>query len=419
MSSFQAPTGTRDVLAPESARVESLVARFAHLAHLAGYGLILSPMFEDVGVFRRGVGEASEVVTKEMYEFEDKGGRQLALRPEGTASVVRAFVQHRPQVPWKAWYVTPAFRYERPQAGRYRQHHQLGVEVLGSDDPDLDVEVIALLSEYLRAVGLDRLELRVNSMGDADCLPQYRVALATYLEAHAEELCTEHHETWAKNPLRVLDCKRELCRVLRQGAPRLSDALCDACREHFSRVTDGLDALGIAYVRDDFLVRGMDYYVRTTFEFASLALDAAQNAVGGGGRYDGLVTALGGPATPGVGFGSGIERVLLAAEAEGIDLSAKPLDVFVIDLTDGAVARDMTHELRRNGISADRAFEGRSMRAQMRVADRSGARIAIIVGSEELAANKVTVRQLSGEQPREQQQVDRDQLLPTIMELLG
>ena len=419
MSSFQAPTGTRDVLAPESARVESLVARFAHLAHLAGYGLIISPMFEDVGVFRRGVGEASEVVTKEMYEFEDKGGRALALRPEGTASVVRAFVQHRPQVPWKAWYVTPAFRYERPQAGRFRQHHQLGVEVLGSEDPDVDVEVIALLFEYLRAVGLGKVELRVNSMGDATCLPAYRALLASYLEAHVDELCEEHHETWARNPLRVLDCKREPCRVLRQGAPRLSESLCEACRAHFTRVTDGLDALGIAYVRDDFLVRGMDYYIRTTFEFASLVLDAAQNAVGGGGRYDGLSAALGGPETAGVGFGSGVERVLLAAEAEEVDLSARPLDVFVIDLTDGAVARDLTHELRRHGISADRAFENRSMKAQMRVADRSGARLALIVGADELAANKVTIRQLSGEQSREQQQVERDQLLPTIMELLG
>jgi len=260
--------------------------------------------------------------------------------------------------------------------------------------------------------------LRVNSMGDARCLPAYRASLAGYLEAHLGELCEEHHETWARNPLRVLDCKREPCRVAREGAPRLSDALCEACRSHFGRVTDGLDALRISYVRDDFLVRGMDYYVRTTFEFVSLVLDAAQNAVGGGGRYDGLAAALGGPETAGVGFGSGIERVLLAAQAEEVDLSAKPLDVFVIDLTDGSAARDLTHELRRHGISADRAFENRSMKAQMRVADRSGARLALIVGAAELAANSVTLRLLSGDKSREQQQVERDQLLPTIMELL-
>lgn len=407
------------MLAPESARVETLIGRFAHLAHLAAYGLIISPMFEDVGVFRRGVGEESEVVTKEMYEFEDKGGRQLALRPEGTASVVRAFVQHRPQLPWKAWYATPAFRYERPQAGRFRQHHQLGAEVLGSEDPDVDVEVIVLLHDYLRAVGLSALELRVNSMGDKTCLPPYREALARHLGAHVSELCSEHQQTWARNPLRVLDCKREPCRSVRERAPRLVDALCEDCEVHFARVLAGLDALGITYVRDDFLVRGMDYYIRTTFEFASLVLDAAQNAVGGGGRYDGLAAALGGPETPGVGFGSGIERVLLAADAEGLDLDAARLDVFVIDLTDGAVARDLTHELRRHGVSAERAFESRSMRAQMRVADRSGAKLALIVGADELAANRVTVRALFGDASRQQQQVDRDQLIPTIMELLG
>ena len=418
MSSFQAPTGTRDVLAPESARVEAVVGRFAHQAHLAGYDLILSPMFEDVGVFRRGVGEDSEVVTKEMYEFEDKGGRHLALRPEGTASVVRAFVQHRPQLPWKAWYVTPAFRYERPQAGRYRQHHQVGVEVLGSDDPDVDVEVISLLDTYLRAVGLSGLELRVNSMGDRTCLPAYKELLGAYLAAHVDELCSEHEHTWQKNPLRVLDCKRKECVALRESAPRLSDSLCAECRSHFNRVLNGLDALGIAYVRDDFLVRGMDYYIRTTFEFAAVALDAAQNAVGGGGRYDGLAAALGGPETPGVGFGSGIERVLLAAEAEGIELAAAPLATFVVDLTDGAVARDLTHELRANGISSDRAFDQRSMKAQMRQADRSGARVAVIIGDADLAAGQATVRVLVGPLKGEQQVVERAHLIPTVMELL-
>ncbi|HEY5273849.1 MAG TPA: histidine--tRNA ligase [Acidimicrobiales bacterium] len=419
MTSFQAPTGTRDVLAPESARVETLVGRFARQAHLAGYGLIVSPMFEDVGVFRRGVGEESEVVTKEMYEFEDKGGRMLALRPEGTASVVRAFVQHRPLVPWKAWYLTPAFRYERPQAGRYRQHHQLGVEVLGTDDPDLDVEVIGLLDAYLRSVGLRAIELRVNSMGDGACLPGYRELLSAYLEAHVAELCSEHQNTWRKNPLRVLDCKRPACLAVREGAPRLSASLCDECRAHFARVTDGLDALGIAYTRDDFLVRGLDYYVRTTFEFASSALDAAQNAVGGGGRYDGLAEALGGPPTPGVGFGSGVERVLLAAEAEGVDLAAPPLGVFVVDLTDGSVARDLTHLLRRAGISADRAFEGRSLKAQMRLADRSGARLAVIIGANELAEDRATIRVLGGADAHHQQLVERAKLVSTILELLG
>ena len=407
------------MLAPESARVETLVGRFAHQAHLAGYGLIVSPMFEDVGVFRRGVGEESEVVTKEMYEFEDKGGRSLALRPEGTASVVRAFVQHRPLTPWKAWYLTPAFRYERPQAGRFRQHHQLGVEVLGTDDPDVDVEVIGFLHAYLRAVGLQAIELRVNSMGDENCLPAYRELLSAYLEEHEAELCPEHQNSWRKNPLRVLDCKRPACLAVREGAPRLSASLCEECRVHFARVTDGLDALGIAYARDDFLVRGLDYYVRTTFEFASNALDAAQNGIAGGGRYDGLAEALGGPPTPGVGFGSGIERVLLAADAEGVEL-------------DGRTARRLRRRLDRRHRRARPHRRAPSRR------HRRGPRLRPALdacpappgrplgcapgGHRRRRANSprtVTVRVLGGDDAHRQELVERAKLVPRILELLG
>jgi len=420
VSAFQAPTGTRDVLAPESAQFATLVARFSRAARLAGYGLVVSPMFEDAGVFRRGVGEASEVVTKEMYVFEDRSGRSLALRPEGTASVVRAFVQHRPPVPWKAWYVTPAFRYERPQAGRYRQHHQLGVEAIGTEDPDLDVEVVALLAGFYEAVGLTRVELTVNSMGDSTCMPGYRASLAAYLEAHEIELCDEHRATWSRNPLRVLDCKRPACVAVRAGAPRLSDALCGPCTEHFARFVAGLDALGIAWRRDDALVRGLDYYTRTTFEFSSLALDAAQNAVGGGGRYDGLVERLGGPAVPGVGFGSGIERVLLACAAERVaGLEGPGLDVFVVDVTGGDAARDLTSELRRAGVAADRAFDGRSLKSQLKQADRSGARLACIVGPDEEASGVVTVRWMredagGGDSHGRQERVERAQVAAAI-----
>ncbi len=420
MSAFQAPTGTRDVLAPESAQFATLVARFSRAAGLAGYGLVVSPMFEDAGVFRRGVGEASEVVTKEMYLFEDRSGRSLALRPEGTASVVRAFVQHRPPVPWKAWYVTPAFRYERPQAGRYRQHHQLGVEAIGTEDPDLDVEVVALLAGFYEAVGLTRVELTVNSMGDSACMPGYRASLAAYLEAHEASLCDEHRATWSRNPLRVLDCKRPACVAVRAGAPSLSDALCGPCTEHFARFVAGLDALGIAWRRDDALVRGLDYYTRTTFEFSALALDAAQNAVGGGGRYDGLVERLGGPAVPGVGFGSGIERVLLACAAERVaGLEGPGLDVFVVDVTGGDAARDLTSELRRAGVAADRAFDGRSLKSQLKQADRSGARLACIVGPDEEASGVVTVRWMrkdagGGGSHGRQERVERAQVAAAI-----
>jgi histidyl-tRNA synthetase len=392
---LRAPAGTHDVLWPASSRWEQLVAAFAHHARLAGFGLIVSPMFEDAALFRRGIGDESDVVRKEMYEFADRGGREVALRPEGTASVVRAFVQHRPPVPWKAWYVTPAFRYERPQAGRYKQHHQLGVEVLGTDDPDVDVEVIALAAGLYAWLGLRRVDLAVNSMGCGACRGVFVDALRGYLEAHSDALCDEHRERFAVNPLRVLDCKRPECRAVTEGAPRIVDYLDEECAAHLARVRQGLDALGIAHRLEPRLVRGLDYYTRTTFEFAALSLTSAQNAVGGGGRYDGLVEALGGPPTPGIGFGIGIERLLLACDAEDVfAVTPPPPDAFVVDLTGGAAARDLVAELRGAGLAAERAYDGRSLKAQLKAADRSGARLALIVGAEELAGEVVTVRPL-------------------------
>jgi histidyl-tRNA synthetase len=415
---FQAPTGTFDVLPPASARWQELLARFSGVAGGAGYGLVINPLFEDVGVFLRGIGEGSDVVTKEMYEFVDKGDRRLALRPEGTASVVRAFVQHRPPVPFKAWYATPAFRYERPQAGRYRQHHQLGIEALGSEDPDLDVEVVAVGHDFYRSLGLRRVTVKVNSMGDRDCLPGYRAALAEYLEAHAGELCDEHREKWRANPLRVLDCKKPACRAATTDAPKTVDLLCEPCRKHFERVRTGLDDVGIEHVLDFRLVRGFDYYTRTTFEFVAEALSSAQNAVGGGGRYDGLVESLGGPPTPGIGFGMGIERLLLACDAEEVlPGPAAQVDVFVVDVTGGAQALALTAELRRAGVRADRAFDGRSMKAQLRAADRSGAEVAVIVGEDELTAGTAVVKAMSGGEG--QQVVARGEVLRAVRALLG
>ena len=395
---LRAPVGTRDVLWPESARWTALVARFAEHARLAGYGLALTPLFEEARLFRRGIGDQSEVVGKEMYEFTDRGGRHMALRPEGTAPVVRAFVQHHPPVPWKAWYVTPAFRYERPQAGRFRQHHQVGVEVLGTDDADLDVEVIALAAGFYDDLGLRQVELSLNSMGCRDCRPAYVEALRAFLADHQAELCDEHRQRFEANPLRVLDCKRPACRAVTADAPRMVDFLDEACATHLARVRGGLDALGITHRLEPRLVRGLDYYTRTTFEFAALALEAAQNAVGGGGRYDGLAEAIGGPATPGIGFGIGIERLLLACDAEGCFAVDPPVpDAFVVDLTGGEAARDLTAELRRAGIAAERAFDQRSAKAQFRQADRSGAKVALVVGPEELAAGTVKLHALRGE----------------------
>ncbi len=382
------------MLWPASARWQELLVRFCTQAELANFGLVHTPLFEDVRVFRRGIGEDSAVVGKEMYEFEDRGGRLLALRPEGTAPMVRAFVQHRPPVPWKAWYVTPAFRYERPQAGRYRQHHQVGVEALGPADPDLDVEVITLADRFFRSLGLADFGLRINSMGDHVCRPAYLDRLRAYLEARNGDLCVEHGGHLA-NPLRVLDCKRPECLAATAEAPALVDALCEPCRAHFERVREGLEAAGVPAVIDHRLVRGFDYYTRTTFEFSSSALESAQNGIGGGGRYDGLVEMLGGPPTPGIGFGIGIERLLLACDAEGVFVVDPPqLDAFVVDVVGGARARDLLDELRRAGLRAERAYDHRSMKAQLKLADRSGAQVAVIVGPDELAAGTVSLRPL-------------------------
>jgi histidyl-tRNA synthetase len=393
-----------------------MVAAFADLVERAGYGLTITPVLEYASVFRRGAGEDSDVVGKEMYEFADRDGQVLALRPEGTASIVRAFVQHHPVPPFKAWYATPAFRHERPQAGRYRQHHQLGVEALGPADPDLDVEVVWLAHRFLSALGLERVTLSINSMGDEKCRPAYADRLRAILADHRDQLCDEHRARLDANPLRVLDCKRPGCREVTADVPHLVDHLCEDCSAHHARVLEGLDALGVPFIADFRLVRGWDYYTRTTFEFASEAMEAAQNGVGGGGRYDGLVEMLGGPATPGIGFGIGVERVLLACDAEGCyPVEPAALDAFVVDVAGGTVARDLTAALRRAGLSADRAFDGRSMKSQMKVADRSGARVALIVGPEERAAGTVTVRDLR--HGTEQRSVAADQVVAEVAAL--
>lgn len=420
---FKAPVGTRDVLPGESARWEALVTRFAGIVEAAGYGLLQSPMFEDVEVFQR-IGEGTDVVRKEMYDFADKGGRRVALRPEGTASVTRAYAQHRPQVsPWKVWYATPCFRYERPQAGRYRQHHQVGVEALGSPDPDLDVEVITLGRDYLAALGLRRVTLLYNSLGSRADRAGYVERLRAWLGDRLGDLDPDDREKVATNPMRVLDSKRAATRAVTGAAPRITDHLSPDAQRHLDRVLDGLGAVGIDVVLDARLVRGLDYYNHSLFEFTSDELDAAQSAVLGGGRYDGLVESLGGPPTPGIGFGSGIERTLLACDAEAVfGAPAERLDVFVVDLTGGDVARDLSIELRRSGLRADRAFDDRSMRAQMKAADRSGAAYACIVGDQEARDGVVAVRDLRGdvgEGHSAQRAVPRDRVVDDLRGLLA
>jgi len=416
------PKGMHDVLWPESARWEEAVARYAYLAGAAGYGLTLTPVVEHAGVFLRGIGEGSEVVGKEMYVFEDRDGQLMALRPEGTAPIVRAYVQHHPVPPWKAWYVAPSFRHENPQQGRYRQHVQLGVEALGVADADLDVEVVALAHGYFAALGLRQVTLKLHSMGDGVCKPGYVASLGAFLAERADQLCPAHRERHLENPLRVLDCKTPECRAATDDAPHFLDHLCDPCREHFARVRVGLEALGVPYVIDHRLVRGFDYYTRTTFEFAADALDAAQNGVGGGGRYDGLVELLGGDPTPGIGFGIGVERMLLACDAEGVfgaaaAGAARPLHAYVIDTAGGESAVTLTAEVRRAGLRADRAFDGRSMKSQIKSADKSGALVALVVGPQEVAEGTVGLRPLRSSE--EQRTVPRDAVVAELKSFLA
>ena len=404
---FRAPTGTHDILPPDTDRWIEVVSVFARRAARYGYGLVVTPVFEHREVFQR-VGESTDVVRKEMYEFLDKGGRAMALRPEGTAPVVRAFVQHRPTPPWKVWYLAPLFRYERPQKGRYRQHWQVGVEALGVDDPDVDVEVIALLEGYLRELGLERWSLRLNSMGDPASRRSYVELLREHLLGHAGDLGDDFRDRVQDNPLRILDSKNEEWQDVIERAPQLTEHLGTESRTHFEAVQRGLDALGVDYELDPRLVRGFDYYTSTTFEFVSDALDAAQNAVGGGGRYDQLAEEMGGPRTPGIGFGVGIERLLIVADAEqAVPVPESKLDAFVVDGLDGGrEALTLTHELREAGLRVDRAYGNRSVKAQWKQADRAGAVFGVMLGERELARGEVGVKDLrSGEQvdvPRDQ-----------------
>ena len=397
-----APRGTRDVL-PAEARVRERVIDAAREAFARyGYGAIVTPTFEETEVFVRGVGTSTDVVRKEMYTFEDRGGRSLTLRPEGTAPVARAFVQHgmhKLPLPVKLWYLAPMFRYEAPQSGRYREHWQLGAEAIGSGDPLLDAEVIALLDGILRALEVPGLTLRIGSMGDAESRASHRELLVAYLEAHRDALDEDARERARENPLRLFDTKDPRVAEVMRGAPALLDHLSPAASEHRAAVLGALDRVGVAYEEDPSLVRGFDYYTMTVFEFASDRL-GAQSAVGGGGRYDGLVEALGGPPTPGIGFGAGIERIVLAIGGEGA-AGGPPLDCYLA-VPDAALREEalaLLERLRAAGVRCDWDLRGRSMKGMMRHAASLGARRAVILGPREHEAGVATVRDMeSGEQ---------------------
>ncbi|MDI6844386.1 MAG: histidine--tRNA ligase [Anaerosomatales bacterium] len=398
---LRAPKGTVDML-PDVARAWERLSSTAHaLFARYGYEPIYTPLFEHTELFARGIGEATDIVTKEMYTFLDRSGRSLTLRPEGTAGVVRAAIEHSlvPQgAVAKYYYAGPMFRYERPQKGRMRQFWQIGVELLGAAEPSADAEVIALLVRYFESLGLprERMRLLVNSMGDEACRPAYRDSVAAYIRAHEDGLCEECRRRADTNPLRAFDCKNESCQAVMAGAPRISDALCDECREHYEAVKRRLDALGVAYEEEPRLVRGLDYYTRTVFEVQAEGL-GAQNAIGGGGRYDGLFATLGGPPTPGLGFALGFERTLLALRAAGVEPGApEGVDAYVAAVDESA--RDavfgLAMALRDAGVAAELDHRARSLKAQLKHADKLGARVAVIVGPDELASGEATVRDM-------------------------
>ncbi len=370
--SFQPPKGTDDVLAPESESWRAALRQWESWAERYGYPLVLIPVIESTDLFERGVGNTTEVVTKQMYTFTDQGGRSVTLRPEGTAGVVRAFLNSGHQGPWKAAYSGPFFRYERPQAGRRRQFFQVGVEYMDVESPEADAEVIELGFRYLTDIGVPELELTINSLGDSECRPVFVDELRSYLRAKESELTDSSAELIDKNPLRVLDSKADGPKLV--DHPRMIDHLCDSCTEHHETVKRLLAELEVPYVEDDGLVRGLDYYTRTAFEYVGRALDAAQNAVGGGGRYDGLAEAIGGRRAPGVGFALGVDRIMLSVGQE-IDT---PLDAYLVSETGPADALIAASSLRRDGLRVDFDTEGRSVKAQFRTASRAGAPVVLV-----------------------------------------
>jgi histidyl-tRNA synthetase len=370
--SFQPPKGTDDIIAPESQAWRETLRIWDDISERYGYPLVGLPVFESTELFERGVGDTTEVVTKQMYTFTDQGGRSVTLRPEGTAGAVRAYLNSGQQGVWKGAYSGPFFRYERPQAGRRRQFWQVGVELIGTASPVADVEVVELGYRFITATGLDQVLLLLNSIGDPQCRPTYVEALRRYLRARESELSPESVSLIDRNPLRVLDSKADADKL--DDAPKTIDHLCSDCTQHFAAVKRGLDTLGVPYQEDPSLVRGLDYYTRTAFEYIATGLDAAQNAVGGGGRYDGLAEAIGGRSTPGVGFALGIDRILLALG----NPERAYLDAYLISETGPEDALVAVSRLRSDGLRVDFDVEGRSVKAQFRTAGRIEAPVVLV-----------------------------------------
>lgn len=391
--------GTRDILPDEVGKRRVLEQEAIRLFEAYNYLPIITPVFEQTELFVRGIGEASEIVQKEMYTFEDRGGRSLTLRPEGTAPVVRAYIENNlmeMRHPLKLYYIMPMYRYERPQKGRLREFWQIGIEVFGAPGPDVDAEVIFLMVEYFRRLGIENINTYINTIGCRQCRPAYIEKLKEYLSDHLDELCDDCRFRYSRNPLRVFDCKEEGCAAVLAGAPFITDNVCSSCKDHFKGLMDFLENMNVDFEINKKLVRGFDYYEKTTFEVTSELL-GAQNAIGGGGRYDPLVKDCGGPDIPGIGFAIGVERLLLQLEEEGLipetDLSPVAFVVFTGD--DMAVrAHEIYLSLAQSGIKAEYDYAHRSLKAQFKQANRQKARYAVIVAPEELAQNAVKIRDM-------------------------
>lgn len=400
MEKITAPRGTKDVLPSESHKWQYVEGVLRDVAHRFGYTEIRFPTFEDINLFCRGVGETTDVVQKEMYDFTDKGGRHIALRPEGTASVVRAFIEHSLHaqgLPLKVYYIAPNFRYEKPQAGRLREHHQFGIECFGSYDATSDAEVISVAAAMLDALGISDFKLHINSCGCPNCRPAYHAALKDYFAARKNDLCETCLDRLDRNPMRILDCKSPVCQGIAKDAPIITDYLCDDCRAHFAKLQSYLDGYGIAYTLDPRIVRGLDYYTNTVFEFITESI-GAQSTICGGGRYNGLVESLGGPATAGLGFGSGLERLLLTMEAQNAPFPAPSTpDVFLAAMGDAADAavQTLVYDLRQLGVVAERDTTGRSLKAQMKYADRLSAAYSLVIGESELEAGSAKLKHMA------------------------
>jgi len=399
LNKIQAPKGTKDCLPGQVYRWQYIEEKFREVARTFGFYEIRTPMIEYTELFARGIGDTTDVVEKQMYTFEDYGGRSITLRPEGTAGVVRAYLENRLSAegaPVKYWYEIPCFRYEKPQSGRLREFHQFGIEVIGSHDMLADAEVIAFADTFLRAVGAKGLSLRINSIGCPECRPLYRKQLMNYFESHLDELCETCVSRYGRNPMRIFDCKSPICQGIAAGAPVMLDSLCEKCMDDFEALQGNLKALGIDFEIDARIVRGLDYYTKTAFEFVSDQI-GAQGTVCGGGRYDHLMKELGGEDIPGVGFGMGLERTLLVLEASGAETAAPAgPDAVLVYMGDLSKARALAlqKELRERGLTVVMDVCARNVKGQFKYADRTGAIAAIVIGDEELVSGIATVKDM-------------------------